>query len=78
MKEKYHPAGAVADVEEALQAGIAIGGDMLINYLFLPYIHRDVMPALNGATEIKEFNEYGPIFGLGELTIKNNIVTCEQ
>ena len=34
---------------------------MVINYLFLPYIHRDVVPALNGATEIKEFKSLGII-----------------
>jgi microcompartment protein CcmL/EutN len=54
-------AGEVADVEESLKAGIAAGGDMVINELFLPYVHLDIIPAISGATEIKEFGAVGVI-----------------
>jgi len=53
--------GEVADVDEALKAGLAAGGDMVINELFLPYLHEDVIPAVSGATKISEFGALGVI-----------------
>jgi microcompartment protein CcmL/EutN len=53
--------GEVADVEESLLAGISAGGDMVIHYLFLPFVHRDVIPALSGTSEIKVFGALGII-----------------
>ncbi|MCK4608990.1 MAG: BMC domain-containing protein [Gammaproteobacteria bacterium] len=52
-------AGEVADVEESLNAGIAAGGDLLVNDLFLPYIHRDIIPAVSATTKIAEFGAIG-------------------
>ena len=43
--------GEVADVEESLKVGVEIGSDLVINQLFLPYIHRSIIPALKGASE---------------------------
>ena len=43
--------GEVADVEESLKVGIEIGSDLVINQLFLPYIHRSIIPALKGISE---------------------------
>ena len=40
--------GDVADVEESLKEGVEVGCDFVINHLFLPYIHRDIIPALKG------------------------------
>lgn len=54
-------AGEVADVDEALRAGLIAGGDMIINELFLPYLHRDVIPAISGATTIQKFAAIGVI-----------------
>jgi microcompartment protein CcmL/EutN len=54
-------AGEVADVEESLQAGIEAGGDLIINDFFLPYVHRDIMPALLATTKIEEFGAVGII-----------------
>jgi len=48
-------AGEVADVEEALLAGREAGGDLLVNDLFLPQIHADIIPAISGVTDIKDF-----------------------
>ena len=53
--------GEVADVEESMNAGLIAGGDMVINYLFLPYVHREVIPALIGTAEIKVFGTLGII-----------------
>ena len=54
-------AGAVSEVEESLQAGLGAGGDMVINSLFLPYLHEDVIPAISGATKIEKFGAIGVI-----------------
>ncbi len=40
--------GAVAEVEEALAAGRAAGGGALVDELFLPSVHPDVVAALLG------------------------------
>ncbi len=53
--------GEVADVEEAMKAGIETGGDMVIADLFLPYVHRSVIPAVAGATKIEKFGSVGII-----------------
>jgi microcompartment protein CcmL/EutN len=54
-------AGDVADVEESLKAGITAGDDGVINNLFLPQIHHDIIPAVAGACEIKQFDAIGII-----------------
>ena len=43
--------GEVAEVEESLKEGVEVGSDFVINHLFLPYIHRDIIPALKGNLE---------------------------
>lgn len=54
-------AGEVADVEESLKAGVEAGNDGIINNLFLPQIHLDIIPAVSGTTEIKQFDAIGII-----------------
>jgi len=54
-------AGEVADVCEAMSAGIEAGGDMIVNELFLPFLHEDVIPAISGSTEIEKFGAIGII-----------------
>lgn len=51
--------GEVADVEESLKMGVETGGDLVINYIFLPYVHRDVIPAVAGTTQIERFDALG-------------------
>lgn len=41
-------AGAVADVEEALAAGLEVGAGCLVDTVFLPNVHRQVVVALRG------------------------------
>ncbi len=41
-------AGAVADVEEALAAGVAAGESCLVDNVFLPNVHQRVVAALRG------------------------------
>lgn len=53
--------GEVADVEEAMKVGIETGGDLYIADLFLPYVHRSIIPALAGATKVVDFQAVGII-----------------
>lgn len=41
-------AGTVADVEEALTAGVAVGESCLVDTVFLPNVHQRVVAALRG------------------------------
>ena len=41
--------GQVAAVDEAFRAGLAIAGDRLIDKLFLPHAHPQIIPAVGGA-----------------------------
>jgi len=41
-------AGAVADVEEALRAGLEVGASCLLDTVFLPHVHGQVVAALRG------------------------------
>jgi microcompartment protein CcmL/EutN len=54
-------AGEVADVEESLRAGIVAGSDMVINELFIPNLHEQIIPAISGATCINQFGALGVI-----------------
>lgn len=48
--------GEVADVEEAISAGVAAGGDLTSDHLFLPHIHPSIIPALNAANDISQYH----------------------
>lgn len=54
-------AGEVADVGESLTEGVRVGGDMVVNELFLPYVHPDIIPAITGTTVIERFGAIGVI-----------------
>ena len=41
-------AGTVADVQESVSAGREIGGDAVLDYVFLPHVHPDVVQAIGG------------------------------
>mgnify|MGYP003953210323 CR=1 FL=1 len=41
-------AGEVADVEESFRAGVEASNDGVINKVFIPFLHRDLVPALQG------------------------------
>lgn len=53
--------GEVADVDESMKAGIEAGKDMVIADLFLPQVHRSIIPAMAGATKIEQFGAVGII-----------------
>lgn len=51
--------GGVAEVEEAMKVGLETGNDMVVADLFLPFVHRDVIPALAGTAKIENFGSLG-------------------
>ena len=51
--------GEVADVEESLAEGISIGGDMVINDLIIPHLHKQIIPALTGTNPVENFKSLG-------------------
>ena len=40
--------GAVADVEESLAAGREVGGDAAVDFVYLPFVHPEVVKAVGG------------------------------
>ncbi len=48
--------GTVAEVEEALKAGLATAPDALIDHIFLPGVHRDVVKALSGVRDVQNLD----------------------
>ncbi len=54
-------AGGVGPVEESLKEGVEAGKDAVINKLLLPNVHQDVIPAIAGCTDIKEFGSVGVV-----------------
>ena len=44
-----------------MKAGLEAGKDMVIADLFLPHVHRSVIPAVAGATKVEQFAAVGII-----------------
>ncbi|MEE8561416.1 MAG: BMC domain-containing protein, partial [Gemmatimonadota bacterium] len=40
--------GTVADVQESLGAGRDVGGEAVLDYVFLPHVHPEVVEAIGG------------------------------
>lgn len=68
-------AGAVADVEESLTAGLIAGGDMVINELFLPYLHEDVIPAISGSSKIEKF---GALAIIESFSVASSVLAADK
>ncbi len=54
-------AGDVSAVEASLSRGVEIGGDVVVDTLFIPHVHPDVFPAILGATKVTEPNALGVV-----------------
>lgn len=54
-------AGEVADVEESWRAGLLTGSDLIINDLFLPHVHEEVIPAMTASNKVDKFGAIGVI-----------------
>jgi microcompartment protein CcmL/EutN len=53
--------GLTGPVEESLNAGLAAGGDAVLDRLFLPNVHLAIFPAIAGAVEMPEVEALGII-----------------
>ena len=79
-------AGDVASVEESLAAGLALGGDAVIDTVFLPDIHPDVVAAIRGgrrfesgeALGIIETRTVAAIIEAADAAVKGATVTAAQ
>ena len=54
-------AGDEASVEESLAAGIQVGGEALLDSLFLPQVHSSVVDAIAGGRDLPEVDALGVI-----------------
>ena len=54
-------AGEVAVVEESFQAGVETAGDHLLDHLFLPGVHPQVVPAIGGERVEVEIDSLGAV-----------------
>ncbi|MBC7332499.1 MAG: BMC domain-containing protein [Synergistetes bacterium] len=53
--------GHVSAVKTALDAGLNAGKEMVADYMMLPNIHPQVIPALACAAEVEEINDLGVV-----------------
>ena len=51
--------GDVASVDEAFIAGLAHGDDRVIDRLFLPQVHRQIVPVMDGAAALPPIDAVG-------------------
>ncbi len=54
-------AGEVSAVESAMSRGVEVGGDVVVDKLFIPKVHPDVFPAILSATEIDSLLALGVV-----------------
>lgn len=75
--------GAVADVEEAQAAGVDVGRPALIDQIFLPDVHPDVITALagerrraeGGALGVVETSTVAAAIAAADAAVKGSLVT---
>lgn len=67
--------GNVSDVESAVSAGKIAGGESVIDSFVLPYVHRDVIPAIAGTTKIEKVKSIGVIetFSIASAVVAGDI-----
>lgn len=53
--------GDTASVEESLQEGLSVGGDAILDTVYLPHVHPTVFAAVQGARQVGEYESLGVI-----------------
>jgi microcompartment protein CcmL/EutN len=53
--------GDTASVEESLQAGLDVGGDAVVDTVYLPNVHPTVFAAVQGARQLNPYEALGVI-----------------
>ena len=54
-------AGDEASVDESLRDGIRVAGERMVDQLYLPNVHEQVIPAIIGASEVDKLDSFGVI-----------------
>jgi microcompartment protein CcmL/EutN len=54
-------AGAVSPVEDSLRRGVEVGGDVVVDTLLIPYVHRQIFPAILGTTDVTDLGALGVV-----------------
>ena len=54
-------AGETAAVEDSYKIGVETGAEMVVDDLFLPYAHQQLIPAMQSCTSIKEIEALGVV-----------------
>jgi microcompartment protein CcmL/EutN len=52
-------AGEVSPVESSLKVGLEVGGEYVVDELFLPNVHQQVLPAILSLTEVNALDALG-------------------
>jgi microcompartment protein CcmL/EutN len=53
--------GDTASVEESFGAGLDVGGDSVVDTVYLPHVHPTVFEAVKGARQVEEYDSLGVI-----------------
>ena len=53
--------GDTASVEESLQEGLEVGGDAVVDKIYLPYVHPTVFRAVQGDRQVGDYESLGVI-----------------
>jgi microcompartment protein CcmL/EutN len=53
--------GDTASVEESMQEGLAVGGDAVVDTVYLPHVHPTVFAAVQGSRQVGEYESLGVI-----------------
>ena len=67
--------GGVAEVDEAMKAGLAQTGDKLLDSLFLPQMHEQILPLLLGVLPAPAFPDAMAVFETG--SVASTIVSAD-
>jgi len=51
--------GDTASVEESLEAGLAVGGQAVVDRVYLPHVHETVFAAIQGGRQTGEYDTLG-------------------
>lgn len=66
--------GDEASVEESMNSGVTAGFDSVVDKLYLPNVHEQVIPAISGTTEIKIVKSVGII---ETLSVASTIISAD-
>ena len=53
--------GSLSDIHSSMDIGIDLAGEFLVDTLLIPNVHRDVIRAVRGITDVKEINALGSV-----------------